>query len=331
MKALSPLRLLALPAVILAVTPSCKKTSEARNDPEWWRLEGDRVELAHKVDLLKLKMGSVTASHNEFAAAADELRENSTRLRELKAVATELRGEVAYLVSRAAEERDHWVRSTRAAAMGKELGILVGKGGRSYENVVVTKITDIGIEFRHSNGSARLSAAHLTADQQVAFCLDPEVALAALAKEKQKAKVYEDWIGGQILVANEAKAASEQEAADRQAERQLATARIRSQAIEDRTSALASERSSRLRAEPRSVGPSYWGGYYGSRSYYRGSYGYSRYYYPSSSSSCNSGVRWAYGAGNCSSNRSVGSARCQGQVRPLNFSQKNTSATTTVP
>jgi len=325
MKALSPLRLLALPAVILAVTPSCKKASEARNDPEWWRLEGDRVELAHSVDLLKLKMGSVTASHNELAAAANELRENSARLQELKAIATEMRGEVAYLVSRAAEERENWVRSTRAAAMGKELGTLVGRGGRSYENVVVTKITDIGIEFRHSNGSARLPAAHLTSEQQVAFCLDPEVALAALAKEKEKAKVYEDWIGGQILVANDAKAASEQAAADRQAERELVAARARSQAIEDRLSAVASERSSRLRDEPRSVGPSYWGGYYRVRS------GYSRYYYPSSYSSCNSGVRWAYGTGSCSSSRSVGSSPCQGQVRPLNFSQKNTSTATTVP
>ena len=307
MKALTPLRLLALPAVILAVTPGCKKNSEARNDPEWWRLEGERVALAHSVDLLKLRMANAAAARSELAAAAAEVKENAACLDELKSYAGELRGEMAYLVAQMEEERVNSVRVVRADLSGKEIGTFVGKNGRTYENVVVTRVTDIGVEFRHAHGSARLSAADLTPQQVREFALDPQVAVAALAKEKENAAAYEEWLGAQILVANEAKAASEQAAEERATERALASARARSEAVTNRINALAaSERTSRLREEPRSFGGTYWGGYYRSSRYRYGT----SYYYPNN---CNTRFRPAYGFGSCSTNYPVAGPK---PVRP---------------
>ena len=59
MKALTPPRLLLVSAVLLTVTSGCKRNSDVRNDPEWWRLENSRMELAHDVDLLKLRLAKV--------------------------------------------------------------------------------------------------------------------------------------------------------------------------------------------------------------------------------------------------------------------------------
>jgi hypothetical protein len=314
MKALTPLRLLALPIVILAVAPSCKNNSEARKDPEWWRLEGERVELAHNVDLLKLKMSNIAANGNELTARTEEVSRNAARLAELKEIAGELRDEVAQLVSTVEEQHENWVRSTRSAAVGKEYVTFTGKGGRSFEQVVIKKITDVGVEIRHANGSARLSAADLTPAQHVEFGLDPQLAFAALAQEKENAKVYEEWLGGQIAMANEAKQDSESAASARRTEAILVAARARSEAIKASAASVETERGSRLRDQPRSVG-TYWGGYSGrrySRDYYR--YSSPVYYY---SSGCYSPGRYATfkspfgGASNCrytQHNRASGAA-----------------------
>ena len=280
MKALTPLRLLALPTVILAVAPSCKNNSEARKDPEWWRLEGERVELAHNVDLLKLKMANSAANGNELIVRTEEVSQNAARIVELKEIAGDLRDEVAQLASAVEEQHENWVRSTRAAAVGKEYVTFTGKGGRSYEQVVIKKITDVGVEIRHANGSARLSAADLTPEQHAEFGLDPELAYAALAQEKENAKIYEEWLGGQIAMANEAREASEKAAAARRTEAILVAARARSEAIKASAASYESERGSRLRDRARSVG-TYWGGYSGRRYYSRSYYRYRNpvYYY----------------------------------------------------
>ncbi|QJE97218.1 hypothetical protein [Luteolibacter luteus] len=273
MKALTPLRLLALPAVVLAVAPSCKNNSEARKDPEWWRLEGERVELAHNVDLLKLKLANSAVNGTEFAARAEEVKQNAARIAELKLIAGDIRDEVAQLASAVDEQHENWVRSTRAAAVGREYVTFTGRGGRSYDHVVIKKVTDVGVEIRHANGSARLSAADLTPEQNAEFGLDPQLAHVALAQEKQDAAVYEDWLGSQIALANEAKVAADEAAAARRTEEVLVAARARSEAIKASAAAY-EERGGRLREQPRSVGGTYWGGYYGRR-YYSPSY----YYY----------------------------------------------------
>lgn len=293
MKALSPLRLLAFPAVIFAAAPSCKNNSEARKDPEWWRLEGERVELAHRVDLLKLKMANSAANGNELAVRTGEVGQNAGRIVELKEIAGDLRDEVAQLVSAVEEQHENWIRGIRSGVVGREYATFTGKGGRSYEQVVIKKVTDVGIEIRHVHGSARLSAADLTPEQHAEFGLDPQLAYAALAQEKQDAKIYEEWLGGQIAMANEAKEAAEKAAAARRTEEILAAARARSEAIRANATARESDRGSRLRDEPRSVG-TYWGGYYGRRSYTRSYYRYGNPVYYYSLGGCGSSGRHAY-------------------------------------
>lgn len=296
MKALTPPRLLLVSAVLLTVTSGCKRNSDVRNDPEWWRLENSRMELAHDVDLLKLRLAKVSDTRDEMAIVNRELEGNVARISELKALQAELRRDTAAFVAAAEAERTRLIRQVRASAAGKEFDSFTGSRGRTYEKVVITKISDIGVEFRHEAGSTRLSAADLTPEQHLAFGLDPLAARKALDEEKANAAVLDAWLGERVLVANEAKARAERDAAAREAETELAAARLRSTVRDKRLASIELPRESRLRAQPRSFGSgTYWSGSYGSRSYG------SRYYYKSSYSgscyypgfSCRSGAGYA--------------------------------------
>ena len=294
MKALSPLRLLTVPLLVLAVLPGCKRNSEARNDPEWWRLEGERVALAHEIDLLKLRACNHEGTGGSFAAVSAEVSKNAARMDDLKDTADALREDVATLAAANAEQRDNWLRTTRAAAMGQSFASLTGANGRNYQDVVVTKITDIGIEFRHSTGSARLAAEDMSPEQHAAFGLDPNISDRALAKENAKARAYESWVDGKLVTANAAKEAAAQRAEEQQTERISAMARARTAASELASTETSSK--TRLRDEPRSFGSSYRYSR-GNTTWYPSYYGCtSRYYYVNSLPSCYNSARFYYSA-----------------------------------
>ncbi len=295
MKALTPLRLLTLPLLLLAAGTGCKENSQTQSDPEWWRLEGRRMELAHQVDLLKLRLSHTDSGAAERAAICREICENEVRIAELEETASELRGGLAELTARYQAEREGLVRRLRADAVGREFSTLAGAKGRIYEKVVVTRVTDIGVEFRHEHGHARLAAVDLTPEQHVLFGIDPLAAGRALEEERRIAAIQDDILGEQVLIARRAKEEAEKAAEERETDRMLASARSRSEAAEKRFADLGDTAPSRLREGPRSFGTRYWGGYTGSR-YYLGnrSSRYSAYSsyscYPSYTPRCGSGT-----------------------------------------
>jgi len=291
MKALTPRRLLTLPLLALAAMPACKRNTDARMDPDWWKLEADRVELVQEVKLQKMRLAGRDLS-KEYGPLAAKVDANALKLEELRQTASALRGEVTSLVDLSEKQRREWVLSTRAEAIGRTYDSFAGSNGRIYEDVVITRITDVGIEFRHSTGSARVSAAELNPDLHDDFAVNPQVAIAAMEKERANASAYESWISDRMVVANAERKASEREAAAEEAERIVASARARSEA---RSSLLAStERNTRLRDEPRSVGnryttwyPNYSYGYGYTRNRYYGTGCYrSPYYGAGSNASC---------------------------------------------
>ncbi len=284
MKAPTPLRLLTLPLLLIAAGTGCKENSQVRSDPEWWRLEGRRMELAHQVDLLKLRLGPVDKGAEERNALSREISENCVRIAELEDIAADLRSGLASMAARYGAEREDLIRRVRAGASGREYATLVGAKGRIYEKVTVTRVTDIGVEFRHENGHARLAAADLTPEQHVLFGIDPLAAGRALEEERRMAAIQDEWLGGQVLAANRAKAEAEKAAAERETDRMLASARSRSEAVKDKLSGIVESAPSRLRERPRNFGNTYWSGY--SRSRYSFGSRYSSYScYPAYTSS----------------------------------------------
>ncbi len=276
MKALTPPRLLAVPVAVILAMPGCRKSSEARADPEWWKLETERVELAHRVELLEMRLSKIESRDGDFVEIEAQLNRDVERRAVLKEKAELLKAEVASRAEKFEGDRSDRLRTARGAAVGRSFDSLAGLKGRAYEDVVITRVTDIGIEFRHATGSARLPASQLTTAQQDSFGLDPRVAGTALQEEKAIATAYGSWVDDRVATSMALK--EEKEAAAAVA----AAAVVRSRpattvaSVSDETSSR-----TRLRDEPRSFGRSYttWYPNYG-RDYYYG-YGSGHYCYPS--------------------------------------------------
>ena len=282
MKATTPLRLMSLPALALAALPSCKRNVDARMDPQWWQLEADRVELVQEIKLQKLRLGEEGVLR-EHAALKVRMAKNEALLAELRGSAAALRSDVENMAAATAAERQNWIAATRAAAVGRNFATFPGPSGRAYEDVTITRVTDVGIEFRHSEGSARLSATQVSPELHDDFGLDTVAARAALEQERATARAYEAYIEDRMVVLNAQRKKDELEAAERETDRIVASARARSEAYS--TSLAAKESTSPLRERARAFGSR------GNTVWYPGySYRYSRYprnyyYYPSSSCS----------------------------------------------
>lgn len=269
-KASTSIRLLVVPCALWLVLPGCRETTRASMDPEWLKLEADRVKLVHEVKLAELRLSKVENRDGERAGLSRRLDQEVERHALLVEKAALLEQEVAELDERFSHERAEILQGLRSAAVGRSFDRLAGARGRSFENVVITRVTDVGIEFRHATGSARLAAADLTSAQQGLFGIDPGIAGEALAEETAIARAYENWVDERVAVAK----AEEKEA---ESARQAAeAARPRPQTV---TASVAAPAATRLRDEPRDVGRrTIWYPSYRSRSRYT--------YYPYYRSSC---------------------------------------------
>ena len=280
-------------------------------DSEWWRLEADRIEVAHKVELQRLRLEKIESREGAHAEREADMRRGVAARERLAARVDELKGEIATRSAELEELRGRWLRASREAAVGRSFESFQGAGSRIYQEVEITRVTDIGIEFRHATGIARLAASDLTAEQRDAFGLEADASGEALADERVAAQAYARWVDRRV----EESTTREKEAADLV----KAEAPLRAPLLAD-----ASPRSrSSLRDEPRSFGNSTpWSPRY-SRSRYRDGYGPDYYYYVTPV------YRTAvYGAGTGFQNFRVPSAnwsftpnnRCvPTPVRPFNF------------
>jgi|GEM_PF-1085210 len=62
--------------------------------------------------------------------------------------------------------RAEYRRQTWAGAVGQKVGTLAMRGGREYQDVVITRVTDVGLEIRHKDGIARVQAPDLDSSWQ---------------------------------------------------------------------------------------------------------------------------------------------------------------------
>ncbi len=252
-----------MPIAALLALSGCRENAVADRDPEWLKLEADRVKRSHQVELLKLRLSKLETRDDEFVERSSEL-DGDVELRALlMARVEELRGELAVLSEQVDRERFEWVRERREAAIGRSFATLEGGRGRTFEDAVITRVTDVGIEFRHATGTARLAAAEMSSEQQGLFGIDPELAAEALQTERATARAYETWIDSALS-----------EAHGRAVEAALAESTVSRPLAQPVTASVGNPTTSRLRDEPRSFGRNRytdWYPYYSrSRYSYRG-------------------------------------------------------------
>lgn len=274
MKALTPPRLLAAAAAACFVLPSCQRNTEAKADSEWWRLEAERVEVAHQVELFELRLSKQKSGDQGFAALEAEVEAGDARRRDLTLVRDGIRQDLERSREAVEVAKSEWMRATRAAVTGREFAKFTGARGRTYQNAVITRVTDVGVEFRHATGTARLAAADLTPAQHELFGLDAEIAGEAIRQEEEAALAYGSWIDEQVAVA---------EAVEKEEEERVALAAASNPPrVTPSVAATLEESSSRSRLSepPRSFGRSSGPVWYSSSSYYY------RPYYRSYSAYC---------------------------------------------
>jgi hypothetical protein len=265
MKSAACRRWVVVPLVALLALPGCRENLDARKDQEWLRLEAERVKLAHQVELLEFRLSKVEDREDELVGKRDALEEDVEFRALLVEKAALLKDELASLEVSLEAEREGRLRELRAAAIGRSFPQLAGIHGRTFDAVVITRVTDVGIEFRHATGTARIAAAELTPDQQGLFGLDPLIAGEAMEEERELVQAYDRWIDGRLSVA---KVEQEEVASARLA---LETSRRESTAVA--AAAVDSSPRTRLRDEPRPFGSS------GRSIWYPYSYPRTRYYY----------------------------------------------------
>lgn len=265
MKTVSRQGWLVVPMVALLALPGCREKSTASMDPEWLRLEAERVKLAHQVELMNLRLSKVENHDTELANRSAGLDEEAALLALLKEKAGLLKSEVAELTAQFERERSEMLRARRSEAAGKSFERLAGASGRTFENVVITRVTDVGIEFRHSTGSARLAASELTSSQQGLFGIDPGIAGEALEEETAIARAYDSWVDERVAISSARDKAEQAEL--------MAAEAARPRPVPVMASVESSR--TRLRDEPRDMGRSRYTTWYpNSYTYYRSRYSY---------------------------------------------------------
>jgi hypothetical protein len=94
-------------------------------------------------------------------------------------------------------------RVSRLKAQGEELAHLVTKSGEQYEDLVITRVTDLGVVFRHKGGIARVPFSDLDATWQKRFYHDHDRALLALKHERMAQARYDRAVAANIEAMNE--------------------------------------------------------------------------------------------------------------------------------
>jgi len=107
------------------------------------------------------------------SAANAELRRKATSLgkrqSELERSRDGLLATIPTIENEFSRYRAEYRQQTWTRVVGQKVGTLTLRGGREYQDVVITRVTDVGLEIRHKDGIARIQAPDLDTSWQDRF------------------------------------------------------------------------------------------------------------------------------------------------------------------
>ena len=134
-------------------------TSEANSQ----RFDAERQALVKQLGTLKQRRDSLEASRVALTPAIRALAEEFSRYRQ--------------------RYRDQ----ARNAAVGESLGNLKTRAGREFRNATIVRVTDVGLEIHHEEGTARVQAPDLSDTLRERFQWNDEERYATLKQESSLA------------------------------------------------------------------------------------------------------------------------------------------------
>lgn len=158
------------------------------------RLENEVKSLAEQLDDLRERLGEESArlasegARDKAVEALREAKAQAAQASKTKQEVTTARDSLLDGIRSAemefSEYRENYRRVTRERAVGEELGTLTLKDGRSYSEAAITRVTDVGLEIRHSHGFVRIHAPQLGEEWQERFQWSDEERRTRLAEEE---------------------------------------------------------------------------------------------------------------------------------------------------
>lgn len=132
------------------------------------------AQLEASKELWKKKVQPLERQPEALKAAADQARESASRLVSLRQRLKSAEAELLAVEKGFRAYRDQYRKQVRLAAVGEELSELKSRGGRTYSEVTVTRVSADGVDFKHSHGIGRLAPDDLDAAWVERFQFHPE-------------------------------------------------------------------------------------------------------------------------------------------------------------
>ncbi len=144
---------------------------EFKRDRAYAQEELAEVSARHSEHSEQVRIGEARASaqlkEKQFYAEQGVVQQQSRA--ELSARRSLLTEELARLKSEFTARIDECSLKARAAAVGQKFESLTCRNGRTYSEVTIVRVTDEGLEIRHTNGSSRIAAQDLDEQMQHRF------------------------------------------------------------------------------------------------------------------------------------------------------------------
>lgn len=185
-------RFLLLPLTLpLFYVASCQPKAEEEDGALLPDLEVDlRVEdLEYRLSVLQQQLADEQNRRLEQASEQASLLETMKGLllektEELEALPKVEPSPSPALTVNLAEVEEEARRMARLEAQGEKHAVFTTVSGQSFKEVVISRVTDIGVVFRHSSGVARVPFSDLSGAWQERFYYDLDRALLAQKHEK---------------------------------------------------------------------------------------------------------------------------------------------------
>ena len=127
---------------------------------------------------------ALESSANSAKAAASRIQSARTRIDELTREKHQLEEACQPIPAAFEQYREQARRQARNSAIGEHLASIQLKSGKSFENVTIKRVTDVGIEINHQSGIARIDATDLPASWHDRFQWDMQRRSAILHEEQ---------------------------------------------------------------------------------------------------------------------------------------------------
>jgi hypothetical protein len=153
-------------------------------------MKSDAEELAYLTNLHLAKSSELASRGSTVqtqSSAHAQLRRGLEQLRgrraELESVRGGLQGSISTLETEFLSYRASYRNRAWTNAIGEKLGTLKVRGGREYQDAVITLVTEVGIQIRHKDGFARIEAPDLDSQWQDRFQWNDRERISRLKEE----------------------------------------------------------------------------------------------------------------------------------------------------